>query len=111
MCIDYCELNKMMIKNKYPLLGINDMKGATTFLKMNLRSGFYQLRVHESDIPKTTFRTCYRHYEFLVVSYGLTNAPIAFVDLMNRVFEGYVDKFVIDFIDDNFGIFAYCGGA
>ena len=95
MCINYHELNKVMIKNKYLLLRIDDLKGATVFLKMNLWSGHYQLKVHESGIPKTALWTHYRHYEFLVMSYGLVNAPAVFVDLINRVFEWYVNKLVI----------------
>ena len=104
MCIDYRELNKVTIKNKYPLPRIDDLfdqlRGITVFLKIDLRSDYYQLKVHESDIPKTTFRTRYRYYEFLVMSFGLTNAPAAFMDLINRVFEEYLDKFVIVFIDN-----------
>ena len=104
MCINYHELNKVTIKNKYLLPRIDDLfdqlKGATVFLKIDLQSGSYQLKVHESDIRKTTFRTRYGHYEFLVMSFGLINAPIAFMDLMNRVFEEYLDKFVIVFIDN-----------
>ena len=104
MCMEYHELNKATIKNRYSLPRINDLfdqlKGATVFLKIDLRSSYYQLKVRESDIPKTTFRTRYGHYEFLVMSFGLTNAPVAFMDLMNKVFKEYLDKFIIVFIDD-----------
>ncbi|WMV40873.1 hypothetical protein MTR67_034258 [Solanum verrucosum] len=102
--IDYCQLNKVTIKNKYPLPRIDDLfnqrQGATCFSKIDLRSDYNQLRVREYDIPGTTFRACYGHYEFLVMSFGLTNVPAAFIDLMNRVYKPYLDMFIIVFIDD-----------
>nr|GFB06953.1 putative reverse transcriptase domain-containing protein [Tanacetum cinerariifolium] len=104
MCIDYRELNKLTVKNQYPLLRIDDLfdqlQGSSVYSKINLRSGYQQLRVHNEDIPKTVFRTRYGHYEFQVMPFRLTNAPTVFMDLMNRVCRPYLDKFVIVFIDD-----------
>ena len=89
-CVDYRKLNKMIVKNKYPLTRIDDLfyqlKGASVFLKIDLRSRYYQLRIKDADVHKTVFRARYGHYEFLVMSFVLTNAPAIFVDLMNRVF-------------------------
>nr|GEY81881.1 putative reverse transcriptase domain-containing protein [Tanacetum cinerariifolium] len=106
MCIDYRELNKLTVKNRYPLPRIDDLfdqlYGSSVYSKIDLRSGYHQLRVHEEDIPKTAFRTRYDHYEFHVMPFGLTNAPAVFMDLMNHVCKLYLDKYVIVFIDDIF---------
>nr|GEU41667.1 putative reverse transcriptase domain-containing protein [Tanacetum cinerariifolium] len=104
MCIDYIELNKLTIKNRYPLPRIDDLfdqlQGLQYFSKLDLRSVYHQLRVHEDDIPKNVFRTRYGHFKFIVMPFGLTNAQVVFMDLMNRVCRPHLDKFVIVFIDD-----------
>jgi hypothetical protein len=104
MCVDYRSLNEVTIKNKYPLPRIEDlfnqMKGASVFSKIDLRLGYHQLKIRESDIPKTAFRTRYGLYEYTVMSFGLTNAPADFMYLMNKVFMEYLDRFVVVFIDN-----------
>jgi hypothetical protein len=104
LCIDFIQLNKVTIKNKYPLPRIDDLfdhlKGAKIFSKIDLRSGYQQVRIKDQDIRKTSFRTRYGHYEFTVVSFGLLNAPTIFMCLMSGVFRDCLDKFVIVFLDD-----------
>ncbi|GKB27036.1 putative reverse transcriptase domain-containing protein [Tanacetum coccineum] len=104
MCIDYRELNKLTVKNRDPLPRIDDLfdhlQGSSTYSKIDLRLSYHQLRVRDEDIPKTTFRTRYGHYEFQVMPFGLTNAAAVFMDLMNRVCKPYLENFLIVFIDD-----------
>nr|GEX53869.1 hypothetical protein [Tanacetum cinerariifolium] len=104
MCIDYRELNKLTIKNRYPLPKIDDLfdqlQGLSVYSKIDLQFGYHQLRVREKDIRITAFRTRYGHYEFQVMTFGLTNAPAVFMDLMNRVCKPFFDKYVIVFIND-----------
>jgi hypothetical protein len=104
MCIDYRALNEVTVKNKYPLPRIEDLfdqlRGASVFSKIDLRSGYHQLRIRLADIPKTAFITKYGLYEFMVMSFGLMNVPTYFMYLMNSMFIDYLDKFVVVFIDD-----------
>ena len=104
LCIDYRQVNQATMRNQYLLPRIDELfdqlHRSRVYFKIDLRSGYHQLRVRENDVSKTTFRTRYSHYEFLVTPFGLTNALAAFMDLMNRVFNPYLDKFVIAFIGD-----------
>ncbi|XP_020981421.1 uncharacterized protein LOC110272965 [Arachis duranensis] len=97
-------LNRITVKNKYPMPRIDglmdQLQGFGVFSKIDLRSGYHRIRVKDEDIPKTAFRTCYGHYEYTVMSFGLTNVLEIFMDYMNRIFHPYLDKFVVVFIDD-----------
>ena len=104
LCVDSRKLNKLTIKNKYPLPRIDDLmdqlSGATVFSKINLRSVYHQILVKAKDVQKITFRSCYGHYEYVVMPFGVTNAPAIFMDYINRIFHHFLDKFVVVFIDD-----------
>ena len=101
MCVDYRQLNKVTIKNKYPLPRIDELtdqlRGASVYWKIDLWLGYHQIQVKKEDIPKTTFRMHYGHYEYLVMPFGVTNAPVIF---MNQILHQYLDKFIVVFIDD-----------
>src|ERR1051325_11734556 len=104
LCVDYRQLNKVTIKNQYPLSRIDDLMdqlvGACVFIKIDLRSGYHQIRVKTEDIQKTAFRIRYGHYEYSVIPFGVTNAPNVFMEYMNRIFHEYLDQFGVVFIDD-----------
>ena len=108
LCVDYRQLNKMTIKNKYLLPRIDDLMdqfhGASVFSKIDLRLGYHQILVKADDVQKTAFRSRYGHYEYVVMPFGVTNAPVVFIDNMNRIFRSFLDKFVVVFID---GILIY----
>jgi len=104
LCVDYKQLNKMTIKNKYPLPRIDDMMdqlhGSSVFSKIDLQSGYHQILLKADDVQKTAFGSRYGHYEYVVMPFGVTNAPAVFMDYMNRIFRPFLDKFVVVFIDD-----------
>jgi len=104
LCVDYRQLNKLTIMNKYPLPRIDDLmdqlSGPTVFSKINLRSGYYKILVKAEDVQKTTFISRYGHYEYVVMPFGVTNAPTPFMDSMNKIFCPFLVKFVVVFIDD-----------
>ena len=104
LCIDYRQLNRVTIKNQYPLMRIdylfNQLRGAQVYSKIDLRTGYHQMRVREIDILETTLQMRYGHFEFIVMIFRLTNAPTAFMDLMHKVFQPYLDHFVLVFVDD-----------
>ena len=104
LCIDYRQLSRVTIKNRCPLPRIDELfdqlREARVYSKINLHIGYHQLRVREADIPMTMFKTQYGHFEFTVMPFGLTNAPATFMDHMNRVFQSYLDQFLVVFVDD-----------
>ena len=104
MCIDYRQLNKMTIKNQYPLPRIvelfDQVGGSKIFSNIDLQSGYHQVHIRDEDIHKTSYHMRYDHYEFLVMPFGLTNAPTNFMFMMNNIFSRYLDKFVLVFIDE-----------
>ena len=108
LCVDYHQLNKYTIKNRYPLPKIDNLidqlREVFVFSKIDLQSSYHQIRVKVEDIPKTAFRTRYGHYEYQVMPFGVTNAPAVFVDDMNKIFRPFLDSFVVVFID---GILVY----
>jgi len=103
LCVDYRQMNKLTIKNKYPLSRIDDLldqlKGAVVFSKIDLRSGYHQILVKPEDMQNTTFRSRYGHYEYVVMLFGVTNAPAIYMEYMNRIFRPYLDQFIVVFID------------